>query len=67
MGYIKNTDRLLVGDRVVNTKEFESCSGKFTVGSCVTITGIDPIRGYTITDDEGNSISEIGWSGLQKL
>ena len=32
-----------------------------TAGSRVKITDIDPMRGYSIVDEEGNRISEIGW------
>jgi len=36
-------------------------SGTFTIGSKVKIIDIDPIRGYSIEDNEGNKMYEIGW------
>ena len=60
MAYIKkNTHE--IGNWVVTTRVHESMVGKFTKGSKVKITDIDPIRGYTIEDEDGNRICEIGW------
>lgn len=66
MAYIKHNEELKIGDRVITTREISSMIGTFTVGSEVTITGIGE-RGYEITDDEGNSMCEIGWDGLKKI
>jgi hypothetical protein len=49
-----------VGKWVHTTKEHESCSGKFEVGSYVKVTGIGD-RGYEIEDKNGNRMIEIGW------
>lgn len=60
MGYISYLTPK-VGDWVVTTKEHESMIGKFTAGSRVKITYIDPMRGYDIEDEFGNKVGEIGW------
>ncbi len=60
MAYIKNNTNE-IGNWVVTTRVHESMTGKFTKGSKVKITNIDPIRGYTIEDEDGNRICEIGW------
>jgi hypothetical protein len=52
---------LCVGSKVITTKVHESCAGKFTVGTPVTIIGIDNMRGYAITDNNGHKMIEIGW------
>lgn len=59
MAYIKNkTDE--IGDWVVTTRVHESMVGKFTKGSKVKIIDIGE-RGYSIEDEEGNRMVEIGW------
>ena len=60
MAFIKNNTNE-VGKCVVTTKEHSALIGTFTVGSCVKIVDIDPVRGYAIEDKHGNRISEIGW------
>jgi hypothetical protein len=60
MGYIKNSTND-IGDVVTTTREHCSLLGKFTTGSLVKIVDIDPVRGYTIEDENGNRVSEIGW------
>lgn len=60
MAFIKNNTNK-IGDWVVTEMEHSSLCGTFTVGSQVKVVDIDPIRGYTIEDAEGNRISEIGW------
>ena len=60
MGYIKNSTND-IGDVVTTAREHSSLLGKFTKGSHVKIVDIDPVRGYTIEDENGNRISEIGW------
>ena len=61
MGYIKNSTND-IGDVVTTTREHSSLLGKFTKGSHVKIVDIDPVRGYTIEDENGNRVSEIGWT-----
>lgn len=61
MGYIKNSTNE-IGNVVTTTREHSSLLGKFTTGSHVKIVDIDPIRGYTIEDENGNRVSEIGWT-----
>ena len=61
MGYIKNSTNK-IGIVVTTTREHCSLLGKFTKGSHVKIVDIDPIRGYTIEDENGNRVSEIGWT-----
>ena len=60
MAFIKK-QKVQIGNSVTTTIEHESINGIFTIGSKVTITAIDPIRGYSIKDDEGNEMIEIGW------
>ena len=60
MGYIKNSTE--IGKVVITRREHSSLLGKFTKGSRVKIVDIDPIRGYTIEDENGNRVSEIGWT-----
>lgn len=61
MAYIKNSTNE-IGSLVITTREHSSLIGKFTKGSIVKITDIDPVRGYTIEDENGNKVSEIGWT-----
>lgn len=61
MGYIKNSTNE-IGNVVTTTREHSSLLGKFTKGSHVKIVDIDPVRGYTIEDEHGNRVSEIGWT-----
>lgn len=61
MGYIKNSTNE-IGSIVTTTREHDSILGKFTKGSIVKITDIDPVRGYTIEDENGNKVCEIGWT-----
>ena len=61
MGYIKNSTNE-IGNVVTTTREHSSLLGKFTKGSHVKIVDIDPVRGYTIEDENGNRVSEIGWT-----
>ena len=59
MAYIKNNTYEL-GNWVVTTRVHESMAGKFTKGSRVKITDIGK-RGYSIEDENGNRVVEIGW------
>ena len=59
MAYIKNNTHE-IGNWVYTTRVHESMVGKFTKGSRVKITDIGE-RGYTIEDEDGNRICEIGW------
>ena len=61
MGYIKNSTNE-IGNVVTTTREHSSLLGKFTTRSNVKIVDIDPVRGYTIEDNLGNRVSEIGWT-----
>ena len=58
MVYIKN-NTYEIGDWVLTTRVHESMTGKFTKGSRVKITDIGE-RGYSIEDEEGNRVVEIG-------
>ncbi len=60
--FIKTTNGFNIGDWTKTTMEHESLSGIFTKGSKVKITDIDPIRGYSIEDEDGNKMIEIGWN-----
>ena len=59
MAYIKKNSTK-IGDWVTTTRVHESMTGKFTKGSIVKITDIGE-RGYSIEDEEGNRVVEIGW------
>ncbi len=61
MAYIKTINQLEIGTKVVTIIEHKSMGGKFEIGSEVIIIGIDPIRGYSIQDNYGNKMIEIGW------
>lgn len=60
MAYVKKNGAK-IGDWVTTTRVHESMISKFTKGSKVKITDINPIRGYTIEDEDGNRLCEIGW------
>ena len=59
MTYIKNNTNE-IGNWVVTTRVHDSMVGKFTKGSRVKITDIGE-RGYSIEDENGNRVVEIGW------
>lgn len=59
MAYIKN-NTYKIGDWVPTTRVHESMAGKFTKGSLVKIADIGE-RGYSIEDENGNRVVEIGW------
>ena len=59
MAYIKKNGTK-IGDWAITTRVHESMTGKFTKGSIVKITDIGE-RGYSIEDEEGNRVVEIGW------
>ena len=58
--YIKKESGFNIGDWTETTVEHESLSGTFTAGSKVKIIDIDPMRGYSIEDEVGNRMIEIG-------
>lgn len=60
MAYIKASDFYQIGRWVETTTEHKSLCGKFTKGTKVKITDIGE-RGYSIEDEEGNKMFEIGW------
>lgn len=59
MAYIKNG--LAVGDRVILKHDFSSIAGTFEKGTEVRITGCEEQRGYSVIDDEGNEMGEMGF------
>ena len=62
MAFVKFINRKYnLGDLVKTTKIHTCICGYFEIGTKVEIIDIDPIRGYTIRDFEGNTVSEIGW------
>ena len=63
--FVKNNYGFEKGDRVVLTEDISSLEGTMKAGSIVTITGIGE-RGYDIQDNEGNRVTECGWSGFQR-
>lgn len=60
--YIKKESGFNIGDWTETTEKHESLCGTFTVGSKVKIIDIDPTRGYSIEDEAGNQMWEIGWT-----
>lgn len=61
--YVKNYDNL-IGEKVILTEKKESMKGYFEIGSIVTIVDVDPMRGYSFEDDDGNKIIEAGFTGF---
>lgn len=63
MAWVEQRRKIEVGDRVVTTRKHRHpCGiGYFEVGTEVKVTAIDDMRGYSIEDDYGHSITEIGW------
>ena len=61
MAYISNKQEKNIGDTVILKRKVDSLSGYFEKESEVKITSIDPIHGYGITDEFGNSVIECGW------
>ena len=60
--YIKENCQFNIGDWTETTVEYNSLCGTFTVGTKVKIIDIDPMRGYSIEDETGNRMLEIGWT-----
>lgn len=60
MAFIKN-ESPKIGDWTITRISHSACCGTMTAGSRVKITDVDPMRGYSIVDEEGNRLSEIGW------
>ena len=60
MAFIKN-ESPKIGDWTITRISHSACCWTMTAGSRVKITDVDPMRGYTIVDEEGNRLSEIGW------
>jgi len=50
-----------IGDYVILNREFSSMIGTFEKGTRVKITNCVPMRGYSVIDDEGNSMCEMGF------
>ena len=60
--YIKENCQFNIGDWTETTVEHNSLCGTFTVDTKVKIIDIDPMRGYSIEDETGNRMLEIGWT-----
>jgi len=65
MAYIKAGDDDLIGKTVKLTQIKGSLSGHFEIGSIVKITATDDRRGHTFEDDDGNRVTEAGFSGFE--
>lgn len=50
-----------VGDWVRTTKAHKNFYGEFEVGTLVQVIAVEQ-RGYSITDDDGNTITEVGFT-----
>lgn len=63
MAWVEQKREIKVGDRVVTTRKHNHPwgIGYFEKGTEVIVTDIDNMRGYSIEDDDGHSITEIGW------
>ncbi len=62
MAFVKFDNRKKNLKDLVKTTKIHTCMwGYFEIGTEVEIVDVDPIRGYTIRDFEGNTVSEIGW------
>lgn len=63
MAWVAQRRKIEVGDRVVTTRKHIHPwgIGYFEVGTEVKVTAIDNMRGYSIEDDDGHAITEIGW------
>ena len=59
----KKKKKIELGDYVVTTRKHNHpCGiGYFEKGTLVKVTDIDNMRGYSIEDDEGHTLIEIGW------
>lgn len=55
-----------IGDKVILSKDIESCSGTFEKGTEVYICDIGN-RGYSIKDEFGNKIIECGWDICESI
>jgi hypothetical protein len=53
------------GQRIVILEDFEFNGKTYEKRHQFTITGDDDIRGLDIEDDDGNTISEIRFSGIK--
>lgn len=56
-----------IGTEVILTEVKQSMCVDFKVGTKVTIVDITPSRGYTFEDEDGNRISECGFTGFKKI
>lgn len=63
MAWVEQKRKIEVGDRVITTRKHNHPFGigYFEKGTEVKVTAIDDMRGYSIEDDEGHAITEIGW------
>ena len=60
MAFIKN-ETPKIGDWTKTTSSHSCLRGKMVRGTRVKIIAIDSMRGYSIEDEEGNCVLEIGW------
>lgn len=58
MSFIKNKYSFSVGDIVTLAREVSAIIGTFEKGTVVTISDVNPYRGYSIKDDLGNELIE---------
>ena len=61
MAFIKN-ETPEIGDWTKTTSSHSCLRGTMVRGTRVKIIGIDSMRGYSIEDEEGNCVLEIGWT-----
>lgn len=67
MAFIPNKCVFSVGDKVTLAREVSAIIGTFEKGTVVTISDINPYRGYSIKDDLGNELIECGWELFEKV
>lgn len=51
MAYVQKSIQSKIGKQVMLTKDIESMAGSFEAGSIVTITEVDPVRGFSFSDE----------------
>ena len=66
MAYVKNNDRLNVGESAITTRVVQSCGGYFEKGTEVRIAGVSE-RGYDLIDIDGNRIIETGFDSVKRM
>lgn len=67
MAFIPAKRVFSMGDKATLAREVSAIVGTFEKGTVVTISNIDPYRGFSIKDDYGNELIECGWELFEKV